>query len=134
MDWRSKLVLRRLWQWLLPLALSFALVLSISMRMEPMAHARLSNQPIGEAMVMPGHGMGGYNMLGHDVPVKKANPDQKLHPPCNPGAGCFSFTSSEPPAEMPRQPVTPVYASSAQLLTARSTIPPLPPPIFDIIA
>jgi hypothetical protein len=134
MDWRSKHVPRRLWQWLLPMALSLALVLSISMPMDSMAHASLSSQHSGEAMVMPGHDMGGYHMLGDDVPVKKASPDQKLHPPCNPGAGCFSFTLSEPPAEMLRQTVAPVYASSVPLLTARSTIPPLPPPIFDIIA
>lgn len=134
MDWRSKHVPRRLWQWLLPLVLSFALVLSISMPMDSMAPAPSSNQHVGEGLMVSGHDMGGYQMIGHDVPAKKASPDQKLHPPCNPGAGCFSFTLSEPPAEMLRQAVTPVYASSARLLTARSTIPPLPPPIFNIIA
>lgn len=134
MDWRSKHVPRGLWQWFLPLALSFALVLSISMPMEPMAHAPSSSQHIGEAMIMPGYDMDGHQILGQDVPAKKASPDHRSYPPCNPGAGCLFFTSSEPPAEMSRQKVTSVYAGSAQVLTARSAIPPLPPPIFNLIA
>lgn len=134
MDWRSKRMLGRLWQWLLPAVLSFALVLSISIPIGSIVHAPSSNQHVGEAMSVPGHDMGGYHALDHDVPAKKASPDQKLHPPCNPGAGCLSFTLSEPPAEMLRQTVRPVHASSAQVLTARSTIPPLPPPVSNIVA
>lgn len=115
---------QRFRQWLLPLLLSLALVVSVSMPVPTAAHDHNQVQNVAVAIAMS----------GHDMPSKASGADHKLHPPCNPGAGCLAFNLVEPPPKTLRPSVRSAEMRALPVLTANSTIPPLPPPISSIVA
>lgn len=112
------------WRWLLPVVMSFAIVVSTSMPFGAGSAAQQAMLEYGQHDLMSGHGM----------PDHKSSGDHKIHPLCGPGAGCFAFTIAETSTTIGIPAVHTVNAVLTVVLSTRSIAPPLPPPISFIIA
>ena len=113
-----------LWNWLLSVTVIVAIILSAITHSESRADT---------------HKMGGNfitsTVLGdHCVPTQKSSPGEKTHHHCGLGGSCFQFVLADQQTfiRVPRKES--VIAVQMPMLATRSIAPPLPPPIFPIIA
>jgi len=114
----------RIWHWLLPVIVSFAIIVSTSMPFGAGSAAQQAGQGYSLHLSMSDHGM----------PDHKSSGDHKIHSLCGSGAGCFAFTLAETPAVVAVPAVHAVNGVLTIVLSTRSIAPPLPPPISFIIA
>lgn len=112
------------WRWLLPVVMSFAIVVSISMPFGAGSAAQHAVQQYSQH----------DSMSNHDMPDRKSSGDHKIHPLCGPGAGCFAFIIAGTATAIGTSTVHTVNAALAVVLSTRTIVPPLPPPIAFIIA
>lgn len=113
-----------LWNRVLPVLLSLALVLALVIPSTP-SHAHL--QPQQSVAECPA-------MVACDM-MHKGDSTQKAHPLCNPGSACFAaFGAAEGFVVAPRARMTAEGPARSVVLPTRNVAPPLPPPITHSIA